>query len=273
MRTSPVLTLAALLTLFLAGCTISIGPADPFPNAIPVAAGAVGSFNSAVDSGSLRGASSVVYDVSLGNIRNEDLVYLEVQGDLSLRVYDSSGDLLASSTSADFFQAASSAAQGLVPQGITTDVICRGACVIRAPSSSSVFVELENTGATNRNYDFFAFADNHADNGEPLNDSPGTAPTLLTSDRGAIETLGDADYYRAQSGGTLSFSITPQTNIILLEAEVLDQNGNSLTPPIILTPGVQTSILSNELVRVRSSGSRAGPSAASGYTLTLTPGN
>ncbi len=272
MRTRTLLPIATLLTLVLAACAVIIlPPVDPFPNAIEVTPGANGTGNTALLSDTLAGGGSIVYEIDVSGIAGDDLIYIEVDGDLDLKAYSVSGALLASSSSPDYF-ASGSGGLLLAPstQGISVVVGCRGPCVIRETSSTTLYAELINNGAASRGYDFYAFADDYSDTGDPGNDSSGGATTLNTSEQGAIETLGDVDYFDIGADGTLSLSVPAAGNPVDVEADVYDAGNNLIAT---LTDGDAVGVFDGESVRVRSDDSRAGASEVSRYTLNLAPGS
>ncbi len=272
MRTRTLLPIATLLTLVLAACAVIIlPPVDPFPNAIEVTPGANGTGNTALLSDTLAGGGSIVYEIDVSGITGDDVIYIEVDGDLDLKVYNASGTLLASSSSPDYF-ASGSGGLLLAPstQGISVVVGCRGPCVIRETSSTTLYAELINNGAASRGYDFYAFYDDYGDTGDPGNDSSGGATTLNTSEQGAIETLGDVDYFDIGADGTLSLSVPAAGNPVDIEADVYDAGNNLIAT---LTDGDAVGVFDGESVRVRSDDSRAGASEVSRYTLNLAPGS
>lgn len=249
--------------LLLAGCSTPVS--NPFPDAIAISA--TDDPLVPADSRQVGGESSVVYQVDLSTV-NGDLVYFELDQPLDLTVYYSSAVAYASSHSADGFAAGldglSPAAAMVAPQAIGVDVICRGSCVISDDLSGTVYVEVENHNVSASNIDLYVFGDAYADLGEPDNDAAATATTLLTSDEGAIETLGDADYYRVPADGTLSFTTGPTA--LPIRATI---QGTSLS----IVDGESMPVAANNVIRVDvDGGDRAAASGVSDYTLTFTAG-
>jgi hypothetical protein len=242
---------------------LTVAESDPFPGAEQVSAGT--DPNSAADSDSVAGNGSKVYDVTVsGGAASSDLLYLELDTEsASLVVYNSAGTAIASSADASGFIAGGSASV-LGTAGIDVAVICRGSCVILEASAGSYFVEVNNQTGGTLNFDLYAFGDPFQDDNEPSNDLPATAPTLGTGDEGAIETLGDEDWFIVNTGGLVRFESTSDLD---LRATVSKANGD---PIASLSPGQATTVLATDRVRVYEiGGDAAGPAGESGYSLAI----
>src|SRR5690606_9057993 len=75
-----------------------------------------------------------------------------------------------------------------------------------------------------RSISLYAYGLSYMDETEPQNDSPGSAPVLTATDSGAVETIGDTDYWRLAYAGSVAFDHVGGG--IALEAEIVDAGGN-----------------------------------------------
>ena len=141
-------------------------------------------------------------------------LYLELNVPLDLTVLDDDRSVYATSSSADFFAAGTAGLsnEGLAPQTISNVRKCRGSCVIQDASAGNQYVKVENTSGDTVAYTLYAYVVNYSDDNEAVNDTAGTAVTLGDFDNGALESLGDSDYYVAGKPGTLSFGSTSWVN-------------------------------------------------------------
>jgi hypothetical protein len=212
----------------------------------------------------------------------QSLLYFEIgTGDaddnaVTLVVKDASQTIVAASNNPRFFSRSSSG-NILEAQGISTNVICRGACVIvRNPGQSRYVLEL--TATKDVTFDLFAFDDPFTDTLEP-NDSVcktaadnGNTPVF----EGAIETLDDVDCFQSAvnvTGVTLS-NANILNPVIPLRAEIRRADNDELLTTLELTPGGATSVSETRnfgvAVKVLVRGiDRAGPNDTSRYTLSL----
>ncbi len=253
-----------LLSLVLAACSIVVGPLDPFPNATAVSSADP---TTAAVAGTLSNNETIVYKVDVSATRSKDLLYAEADQDLDLTVYRADGSVYASSNSADGFSSGlaglGATVQGMQAQAIGVDVFCRGSCVIAKATTDSVFVKVTNRAASPKNFKLFVFGDTYADTNEPANDSAATAPLVNNSDSGAIETLGDVDYYEMTANGTVRFDT--KTTALDIRAYVEDTT-------FVLRDGETYEALAGDIVRVEVNGkSQAAASAVSSYTLSYLP--
>lgn len=257
------LSAVAAMGVVLVACTITVTPR--FPDATRVET--TTNRNVAVDDGTLAGGQSAIYAVRISGSAGP-LAYFEVNRELAMRVYGPTGAPYASSSSASYFEAgfgAASTALGEVEaQGITVLRECRGSCVIRPARSETVYVELTNTRSSSVSYAFYAYTEDYMDDNEPGN---GTAADAVPFDRvesGALETLGDRDYFRVEQTGQLFFDAPNPA--IAAQAEIFDSAGRLLAT---LRGGEQFGVVAGDLIRVSSSTNRAGPSAESAYYLEI----
>lgn len=265
--------LILLLSVALAACSITVTPTAPFPDAKDVTAN--NEFNNPIVSGrSLDGGESIVFKVDLSATSGKDMVIAELNKNLFLTVYASGGNPFASSSSPAGFAAgttglalasadASTAAIGLTPA-------CGGSCVITDTLSRSMFVKVTNKGSSTQTFDLFVYGTAYADNGEPLNDTINGASSVSATqpESGAIETLGDVDFFRVTSVGTLRFNAASST-VLDLRATVEGAADSSVRD---LLPGETYDVLVNDIIRVHVlGGTAAGIAGVSKYSLTIEP--
>jgi hypothetical protein len=270
--------------ILLAGCTIVVTPIEPDAT---VSAQAPGGTPSPVASGSLAPGEAIFYQVNVSSsvAGASDVIYYEVDvGDngtqdlantIALRLYSSGGGVLASSVSHEGFTSGSAAEatlSGMVAeegalierQGIGFSWQCFGPCIIASSATSTRYVRLENVSSTSRAYALYAYGQEFSDTGEPANNSPASAPSLVpTGDGGVIELLGDVDYYFVEQAGFLNFAsgAAPELDLI---AEVLTSGGDFV---LRMTPGGREEVFAGELVLVYSRSGWAGSPEAAGYDL------
>lgn len=275
-RLFPIATLASLV-LVLAACEITVSP-TPTPTWPPAFAGtlvAQATFSPTDQArGTLAPGTTRYYELNVNTVR--DLVYAEVQGQSGLRVsiFTLGGTRLAVSESATYFgptiASLSTSADAVGPSSISTQFVCLGPCVA-VPTASSFVVAVSNPTDLSRTFEVYAYTFDATDQNEP-NDTVGGATPLdgAGSYLGAIERLGDADYfvYNATAGGSFFVVFDPFDPALGLELEILD-----CTECVVLdgSDGFQVEgLLDGDVLRVRSAAGRAGPSATSGYSLQVT---
>ena len=266
LRPIHVASLLLLVTLVLAGCrTVPFEPPieasvvavvfDPTPGSeplVPVLAAEV-----------LSGGSALYYRIDAPNARA--LVYAEAVGDdLRVTLYDLRGRVQGVSIDPDRF--GRSVARGTDPaieaSGITVNYVCRGPCVAASGSIGSYVVRVENRASNPRSFDLYAYTMDPTDDNEP-NDSPGTATVVRDPGtfEGAIERIVDLDYFRYTGSQTRLVTFDAFSDDLGLVLEIEDGP--------TLRSGQSSSLLPDEVFRVRSERSRAGPSSSSAYVVTL----
>src|SRR5690606_31696239 len=113
----------------------------------------------------------------------------------------------------------------------------------------------------------YAYGSSFMDRTETANDATGSAPVLTDTDSGAIETIGDTDYWQLAYGGTVAFDAAGGG--ITLEAEIVDAAGNP--DPASGGPylsGATFPVREGEYLRVRTRNSgEAAAAANSAYYL------
>lgn len=265
---------AALGLALLASCQIIVEP-NPWPPAGAVNVN-TGSDTLLQGSRTLANGESVVYRLS-NTLGTSGVVYIELNtGNLNveLEVLSSSGALLYSSGSRHVFGSGLSglsqtSVADLEPQGIVTNVSCRGSCVIiPGPQfGSTLYARVTNKSGSPQSIGVYFFKDVLRDSGEPENDTGPGAPFLsLTDDFGAIETVGDVDYFNVVNGGNLTFSyIASSGSNLALTADIYDASQAFIGS---IAPGQSFVLLAGDRIRVRATNaSQAGVSQSSGYRL------
>lgn len=157
-------------------------------------------------------------------------LYIELSEELDLSVYDEERTLFASSNSADQFARGDSglSAAGVDAQAITVSSRCRGSCVIQDAEASTFYAKVKNTSNDEVSFSLYAFVQDYSDGTEPDNNQRADiAPTLAQTESGAIESLGDEDFFRVTTDGTLFFTIRPNV-VIDLKADIVDALGEKI---------------------------------------------
>lgn len=260
------LIFVAASLIVLAGCSISVEPRDPFPNA-PVV-DVVTDPNSAVAVTSLAPGDAAVYEMVLDSSDLDfEAVFFELDSTLDLYVYRSNGNLYATSSSAAFFGAgtmglSAAATTSEIQPAVVISQTCRGSCVIRNADSARFFVGIENNSGSTASFSLYAYAAAYADSGEFENNFQSTAIGIgAGGDSGAIEYIGDVDYYRPMQSGSLTFDTSATVPV---EATIITENGNRFP----MTPRVGERVETTDLIEVRVAGSdEAAVSSNSTYFL------
>lgn len=257
MNRFPIFFSAIIVMLLLAACRTAEPPgSEPKP----------------IDSGTIPagGATIVPVEIRSGVKLGSDVIYYEIDTGTSatLQVSNGFGVTLASSSSPEFFAPGSEAMPlsdaAYSPLAIGTALKCRGACVIEPVDGSGTTlrtVRITNLTDSPLNYSLYVYGEKFQDTGEPRNNSPETPSPLLSTESGAIEVLGDNDYFRVEQTGVYSFRAggSPQ---LRLRAEVVGEN-------VIMTDGSQTGLFEGDLIRVFSDSGYAGSPAASRYSFEI----
>ena len=149
---------------------------------------------------------------------------------------------------------------------ISVNWTCEGPCVAMRHSTGTYRMRIQNQGSSARTVDVYAYAIAMTDQNEP-NDTPSNAtPLPLSSDgdgvSGAIEFVGDVDYYRLQCTGGFGTAarlelISGFAGALALEADGRTYRIGDVTDPIAC----------NTTVAVRTTDGSAGPSDASRYSI------
>lgn len=233
---------AALIgfALLLTGCEISVVGGTPLPQPdVTYSAQSLGAGESpTARSIEVPGGDSIIVEVTLGSAAQADeAIYFEVDGggDAEILQYSAGGATLASSASPDVFLrgtaalSSAGAATAVEPQIVTVQS-CLGPCIIDDADGSTFFLEVFNNAAFTQNFDLYLYTQAYADEYDPGNDSASTAVGLgggaSNTDEGAIETIGDQDYWAIQASGDLFFdAMTPLPPGLDLRLRLVASNG------------------------------------------------
>lgn len=164
---------------------------------------------------------------------------------------------------------ASPLSSGISPMAIDIAIECRGSCVIVHAAEATAYVTITNTSSVIRNATFYAYTEAFQDLGEPGNDTQsGAVPIAMPgTESGALETIGDLDYYEVvgEEGqvGTLTF-YPGSLAVLYLETASGDHKAG---PYGWGSPSIQ--VEAGDFIRVQASGSLAAVSAYSAYSLEI----
>lgn len=229
MRRLALPAIGTLIALAIAACSTGPGPGPGGPPANTIDVTASLSPDASLSTVELGGGESQVFRVDVPqDVVDAGLLYVELNRDVDLEVMTSGyGTVTFSASSRDYFgsgtQGLGPAALGLDPQAVDTPVTCRGSCVLLEPANPGVvYVRVTNEGSST-NVSLYVYGDQHADEYEPDNDQPAGAPTFAFTDAGAIETVGDVDYWYFDQNTTVMFDVV--TVGIPLEADIVDASG------------------------------------------------
>lgn len=127
-------------------------------------------------------------------------------------------------------------------------------------------MSVTNPAATNVSLSLFAFSENFQDLGEPDNNTLSGDQQLSLSEpnAGALELIGDVDYFQVNETGTVIFD---GLGIIEMVASVHNAAGQQQSGPH--SPGSQFPIEAGECIRVEAVNQTAAVSNDSAYYLTL----
>lgn len=269
MRRAPLLLgVSIVAALLLSACKITFEPLPPPTPTIEVTVG--NDFRNPARTISLRSGESVLVGITYET--NLPLLYVELghgsAQNLALEVYTAGYNRLASSSSPTFFASGTGglATADLEPtQVVEEDIACRGSCVIIERGDHTVLLaRITNRGSATVDVDLFAYGDDYQDAGEPNNDSlaGATVYPVGTSAAGAIETLGDRDFWAVQGNGWVEFVAVNAALDLTLELYTAD--GTLLG----IHENLDTfQVVTGNYLVVSARGSRAAPSADSTYSL------
>lgn len=286
------LPLAGLLVACSTGGGGGGGTFDPYPDATPLtlstndqpALTAVAPNRSNV---TIEAGESRVFRVRPSEATRQAVYFLvdEVDGFANVIVQDRSANAIASSAFPSVFErgtgALSLTRQGTAdPQAISPDrqSDCANPCVILSGSDlDAARYFIVEAGSEEVTVDVYAFSRDFDDLGEPENDSrTSTDETLVHSDfqvegtAGALETLGDRDWYEVGNSGCLTVDPAEEVStwITVHDAGGTEIDGTSRQ----FSPGDDVSetnveVFPGEFVLVTTVEDEAGDAFASTYTL------
>lgn len=269
MKRTPTIVTALIVMLTLAACNFRFAPGPFDPDATEVTARGRSNEPQAVASGTLGAGQEELFRVTIPtDVRDDnDVIFFEVEstGAVAVRVLTGNGNVFASSATPAFFGPGNSgielANSAFNPLGINVQVECRGPCVIDRANQAARYVQLENVSGSPIEFSFYAYGDLYQDTGEPANDQQGGAVLLTDFDSGAIEVMGDVDYYWVNFDGRVRFTTTAASALELVATRL--STGDSDT----FGPGSIMAVRAGELIRVESRSGMAGSSLASIYRL------
>lgn len=274
---------ALLLCLVLSACRTA--PPPPPPPADIVVAGTDPAV--AVASFGLVPGESKNYElrVPAGVAQASDVIYLELDpsqnGVLELRgaTY---WHVIASSASPDRFVSGilpgvpqpspgSTSAGSGDARAILENRACLGPCVIFEPTTTTYYARILNDTGSIMSADLYLYGYGLQDSFEPQNDSRSTAPVLGSSNAGALEVIGDTDFWLAP--GHVQATVTKVVGGVDTVAVVVDAGGVVVDGPY--ASGEPFEVFTGEYVRVRAATGTAAPPAKSTYFVETTtlPGN
>lgn len=202
------------------------------------------------------------------------VVYIEVQGAPSVQVAQGSGLFVSTSPgsfrrlqSGQMWLAHSDVAStsGDVPMPAAIGVVraCVGPCVLLPGGGGNATLTVHNPSATPRTVTIHLNSEPFSDLNEPNEVCSAATPVSAGTESGAIELVGDTDWFRVSTSGFLTFDAPVA---VQLRAELFEAN---CTGPRTVSAGEPTWVSSGQLLRVRAVGDVAGPSGTTTYYLTL----
>lgn len=195
------------------------------------------------------------------------LLYIELDQEMDLELANPSRVRLASSNSPAFFGQGSTglSSSGLTSQAIVPGPPCRGSCIIRGPESMDHYYALvRNNSSVTQSVELFVYAGNYIDEYEDSNNRRETTSALLDvfgAESGAIETLGDVDYWRVVNSGYVIFD-APSPDIRIF-VRILNSSGIPFEGTYF--DGSRIFLEHGEFVVVESENPRAGIASVSQY--------
>lgn len=258
-----------LLTLVVvaasvSACTITVEPNQPRQPDYSVGVGA--NPNTPVESITVPAGATRLIRIERGSAG--PLFYVELSANMELELANPGRNRLASSSSGAFFgQGSLGLASGdLQGQSIVPGPPCRGSCIIRGPESfSHYFALVRNNSSVSQTVDLFVYADRYIDEYEPSNNQLSTTTAVLDvfgTESGAIETIGDVDYWRVVNSGYVIFDAPSQDIEIVLR--ILNSSGTLIDGPYF--DGTRLFLEHGEIVVVEeATNTLAGIASASAY--------
>lgn len=150
----------------------------------------------------------------------------------------------------------------LKPSALGLLIACRGSCVIVESRTSAALVSITNPSAASVSVNLFAFTEDFQDVDEPDNNTLSGAPLLGFTNAGALELIGDVDYYQVNVAGTFVFDAFGPIEMV---AHVYGAAGQLLFGPF--SPDSQLHVEAGEYIRVAAVSQTAAASANSVYYL------
>jgi hypothetical protein len=272
----------ALAIFALAACQFSIGPITFDPVLSGTHTAQVSTSPSALRTNvQIAPGETLVYRIDMpAGVR--DLLYGEAVGS-GLRVgwLSSAGATLAVSESRHFFagsvgalataDAAIEVLDTIGPRAIDVPYVCVGPCAaIAPPASGHRYLAVRNVSTGPRSFSLYAYtmwANDLEDRGSASNDTLDTATPFGAGEVliGAIELLGDRDWFRYTGSGDrlLTFTVTEGSESVGLRLRIL--NGP------VLNSGQTETLYPGDRFEVFSELGRAGPAGSARYIIENDP--
>lgn len=265
-RATWLLALTVLGTGLLSACQISVEPLPPpEPDVLVTARNDTAN---PVRTITVAPRATVLVQVDIDTTL--PLVYIEAESspNLNLEVLSANRSRIASSSGPAFFASGRSGllAADVEPQQVVeTALECRGSCVIvERGERTRLFARIHNPTSGSVSVALYAFGDIYQDTAEPGNDSRGGATPYAVgaTAQGAIETVGDVDYWIMQGPGWVEF--VAENRAVDIVADLYTAGGALVAT---YESGDQFQVLAGQYLVVSAVGGRAAPSADSVYTL------
>ncbi len=211
-------------------------------------------------------AAAALRYVEIGGVNVEHNVRLEVPVAGQMVGYSSRRDLFASSPTGLSLAAG---AAGPEPMAIGVSWSCDGPCVASRYQSGPVVVRITNASFTTRTVQVYAYGTPEADLNEPNERVQEATPFVVTAEgdgpAGAIERLGDVDYFRLACGAGSGFADLRLTLVSSFRGDIVMRvpGGQEFGPD---APRV---VPCDSVVAVYTRDGTAGASAASRYSIVV----
>lgn len=270
-----VLRILPVLAILLAACS---NPPPPPPPSDPMPATSDGGGTPA-GSVDLAPGEDANFNLVLGNVpQSFDVIVAELVTDQSAAIELRNGGywgIISSSVSRDRFvrgrlgtvPPAIPSTQEAAPATVTEPtLLCQGPCIMFDPAGGSFYLRVVNTGGSQLSAQVYLYGWDLDDQNEPANDLRSGAVPLAEGESGALELLGDVDYWSATTDADVTIS---EPTGIEVEVSVYDTCGLAVAGPY--QGGETFSVYQGESVRVRAAGEVAATAGRSRYFVTVDP--
>src|SRR5690606_34786884 len=122
-----------------------------------------------------------------------------------------------------------------------------GPCVIFEPTTATYYARVVNDSGTNLSAELYLYGYDMQDDTEPQNDLRSTAPVLQATNSGALEVLGDTDFWVVPSH--MQTTVTTVSGGVAVSVAVVDSGGLVVAGPYV--SGDSFEVYSGEALRVR----------------------
>lgn len=245
----------ALSLIVLAGCRVSTPPLESLGE---VAVEAAMSPDIATDEIVLGPYEYVTYRISTSGTIGQDVLWFEVATEDG-----ASGPVLLLESSDQTFRSLSEhgfvledsdlllpTQPGIHTAAIGVNQACLGPCIAVESIRTIETLQVINRSSITRRLTLYVFEDSFEDLNEPENDLIPDVPALLPGedvDSGAIEVIGDWDYYDVSEYGFFELTVPSGAPIM---AEVVGPDGTTVFDTV--SAGERAEVFADEFVRVRS---------------------